>query len=166
VSGRVCRVVSRRAGRRAQDRRRREWAAWVPARLPPRPRPPSKLTKARRDSKLSTWTRSASFRGTALTQGSISKSKKRQTRGIPSVILLAKRHQACRQRIEAVVKPACRRQAWCRFFLSGSKGKRDLSVTESSQLYHVTTPSLRSQSISESKSWIPTNQIYGIQKDR
>jgi len=37
---------------------------------------------------------------------------------------------------------------------------------ESGQLYHVTTPSLGSQPIREGKSWIPTNQINGIQKDR
>ena len=37
---------------------------------------------------------------------------------------------------------------------------------ESGQLYHVTTPSFGSQPISEGKSWIPTNQIGGIQKDR
>jgi len=37
---------------------------------------------------------------------------------------------------------------------------------ESGQLYHVTTPSFGSQPISEGKSWIPTKQIGGIQKDR
>jgi len=37
---------------------------------------------------------------------------------------------------------------------------------ESGQVYHVTTPSFGSQPISEGKSWIPTNQICGIQKDR
>jgi len=37
---------------------------------------------------------------------------------------------------------------------------------ESGQVYHVTTPSFGSQPISEGKSWIPTNQIGGIHKDR
>ena len=37
---------------------------------------------------------------------------------------------------------------------------------KSGQLYHVTTPSFGSQPISEGKSWIPTNQIGGIRKDR
>ena len=44
--------------------------------------------------------------------------------------------------------------------------KRDCSCTEEGQLYEVTTPSFGYQPISEGKSWIPTNQIYGIQKDR
>jgi len=34
---------------------------------------------------------------------------------------------------------------------------RETSVTESGQLYHVTTSSFASQPISEGKTWIPTN---------
>jgi len=37
---------------------------------------------------------------------------------------------------------------------------------ESGQPYHVTTPSFGFQPVTEGKSWIPTNQIDGIQKDR
>jgi len=44
--------------------------------------------------------------------------------------------------------------------------KATLQMTESGQLYHVTTPSFGSQPISEGKSWIPTNQVCEIQKDR
>jgi len=53
-------------------------------------------------------------------------------------------------------------------FVQEVKGQRqrDWSVTECGQLYHVTTWSIGSQPISEGKTWIPTNQICGIQKDR
>jgi len=44
--------------------------------------------------------------------------------------------------------------------------QRDCSYTESRQLFHVTPHSIGAQPISEGKSWIQTNQICGIQKDR
>ena len=36
---------------------------------------------------------------------------------------------------------------------------------EFGRVYHVTTPRFGSQPISEANSWIPTNQIGGIQRD-